>query len=254
MSLSIQKANFWKRISAYLLDVILAVIITAGVAALLSSMLGYDKHVEKYNTLKTEYETNYGVDLDISEEDYNKLTEDEQQKYLDCYKAFNQDAAAKKELSLMFQLVLVFVSISFLISILVVYFIVPLFFKNGQTVGKKVFGLGVVRTNCVKISNPILFVRSILGLYTIETMFPVLLFIMIYFNLLGGVGTITIGLFFVLQICVLLFTQNHTSIHDLLSDTIVVDIATQRVFNTQEELIEYKKQLQAEEAAKAEYA
>ena len=79
-----------------------------------------------------------------------------------------------------------------------------------------------------------------------------MLFMMIMFGLLGSVGTMTIGLFFVLQTCVIAFTQNHTAIHDLLSDTVVVDMSSQRIFETQDALIEYKQQLHAEEVAKAE--
>ncbi len=252
MAISIQTAPFWKRISAYLLDAILAIIITIGVAALLSAALGYDKHVNKYQACKAEYEASYGVDLDISEEEYTKLSEDEKQVFLDCQKAFMSDVKAQKEVSLMFQIILVITSLSFLVSILVIYFALPLFFKNGQTLGKKVFGVAVMRSSCVKISTPILFIRSILGMYTIETMFPILLFVMIYFNLLGGVGTITIGLFFVLQICVTLFTQMHTSIHDLLSDTLVVDFATQQIFDTPEDLLAYKQKLHEESVANAE--
>ena len=67
--LTLQKANFWKRISAYLFDIILTVTLAFGLASLLSAVVGYDKHQEQLQSYYTEYEQTNGVDFDISEED-----------------------------------------------------------------------------------------------------------------------------------------------------------------------------------------
>ena len=48
-------------------------------------------------------------------------------------------------------------------------------------------------------------------------------------------------LLFVLQIGVMIATKTNSSIHDLLSDTVVVDFACQQIFDTEEELIAYKQ-------------
>ena len=242
MAVSLQKANFWKRISAYLFDTILTVMVVIGLAAALSALLGYETHTQKLESYYTKYEETYGVDFDITQEDFDALTEAEQEKYNEASEAFGKDPEVQALYSVMFTLTLVIISISALIGILAFYFIVPLFFKYGRTLGKKVFGLAVVRTNCVKASNPVLFVRAILGQYTIETMFPILLFLMVYFGLLGSVGTITLLLFAVLQIAVLAVTKTNSAIHDLLSDTVVVDMASQQIFETQDALLEYQKQ------------
>ena len=74
----------------------------------------------------------------------------------------------------------IIISFSILIGFLIVEFLFPMIFKNGQTLGKKIFGIGVMRVDGVKVTTPILFVRSILGKFTIETMMPVLMVIMIY--------------------------------------------------------------------------
>ncbi len=252
MAISIQKANFWKRISAYLLDFILAVILTVGFGAILSAVVNYNSHLEKYDEIQQAYIEKYGLDLELTDEEYEQLTDEQKQPYLDADEALRADPEAKKEMMLIMLLSLVIISISLLLSTIVIHVVVPLLFKNGQTLGKKVFGLAVVRSNSVKVSSLVLIIRAVLGLYTIETMFPVMLVLMILFGLLGDVGTITIGLFFVLQTCVIAFTQNRSSIHDLLSDTVVVDFSSQRIFESQEALIEYKQQLHAEEVAKAE--
>ena len=251
--LTLQKANFWKRISAYLFDIILTVTLAIGFASLLSAVVGYDKHQEQLQSYYTEYEQTYGVDFDISEEDYNKLTEDEKLKYETAADALEKDENVLATYSVIVSLSLVILSFSVLLGILSIYFIVPLFFKNGQTLGKKIFGLAVIRSNLVKVSNPVLFARTLFGMYAIETMFPLFLLAMLYFNLMGGVALITIGLLFVLQVAVLIVSKNNSSIHDLLSDTVVVEFASQRIFETQEALEEFIKEQQAIEAQKAAY-
>ncbi len=253
MALSVQKANFWKRISAYLFDTIITLMIAVGIASLLSVALHYDKTSEELQTYYTEYEIQYGVDFDATQEELNELTEEQKANYDAAVKALTKDARVLKVYQKAFFLSLVIVSIALLLAIVVVHFVAPLFFKNGQTLGKKIFGLAVMRSNCVKVSNPVLFIRAIFGLYAIETMFPVALLLTIYFGMLGSVGAITALLLFALQIGVLIVSKHNAAIHDLLTDTVVVDMASQRIFQTQEELLAFKQAEHAEEAAKAEY-
>ncbi len=253
MALSIQKANFWKRISAYLFDVIITVIIAVGVATVLSLLLGYDKNNDRLQSYYTEYEIQYGVDFDITEEELNELSQEEKANYDDAVKAFSKDPRVLEVYQKAFSLSLVIVSVSLLLSIVVVQFVAPLFFKNGQTLGKKIFGLAVMRTNCVKISNLVLFIRTVFGMYAIESMFPITLLLMTAFGLLGGIGTITILLLLILQVGVLIGTKHNAAIHDLLTDSVVVDMASQRIFDSEDALLAYKKAEAAEEAARQTY-
>ena len=253
MSISLQKASFWKRISAYLFDLILAVMLTVGLATLLSVILGYNSHIQKMENFYTQYEQAYGIDLNISEENYNKLTPEEQAVYQTANEAFGKDEQVRQTYDTMFNLTLVIISGSLLFSHLILYFGIPLFFRNGQTLGKKIFGLGVMRSNCVQITNPVLFIRTILGQYAIETMVPVLLLIMLYFNTIGIVGILVLLLIGILQIGVLMFTQTNSSIHDLLADTVVIDFASQQIFQTEEDLLAYKQELHEQEVANSQY-
>lgn len=253
MPISLQKASFWKRISAHILDAILALILTVGFALGLSAILKYDSHYDKLAAYRQEYEQTYGIDLDIAQEDFDALSEEEQEQYNIASEAWSKDTRILQNNSKIFYLTLLIISLSLLLACLTIYFIIPLFFKHGQTLGKKVFGLAVMRTNCVKASNFVLFVRAILGLYTIEIMVPVLLIILILFGVLGIVGVVTLALLAILEIVVIIVTKTNSSIHDLLSDTVVVDMASQRIFNTEEEMLEYKKQLHAEEVANSTY-
>ena len=101
--------------------------------------------------------------------------------------------------------------------------IIPLILKNGQTVGKKVFGIGVMMTGGTKIKTVALFIRAVLGKYTIETMIPVLIIIMIYFGGIGILGVIILGLIVLLQLILMAATSNNSPIHDLISDTVVIE-------------------------------
>ncbi len=259
MSISLQKASFLKRISAYILDFILTVILTTGAALFVSSVVKYDDCLTSYQARQEVFykqvEEKYEINLKITQDEYNALSPDEQAQYdattnialQELNELLTNDQEYQALSSKIFTLTLLMVSISILLGVLGAYLIIPLFLKNGQTLGKKVFGLAVMRTNCVKISNPVLFIRSIVGLYAMETMFPIFILIMTSFGMLDIVGVIVIALFFILQIGVMIATQTNSSIHDLLSDTVVVDFASQRIFETEEELIAFQQEKHEEE-------
>lgn len=247
MPISIQKASIWKRISAHLLDAILALILAVGFAFGVSAILKYDSHLDQLAAYEKEYAQIYGIDLTLSEDEINELPEEDQAKLEQATDAYHNDERVLKTEATLMYIVIAMVSVGAFLACLLVYFIIPLFFKNGQTLGKKVFGLAVMRTNCVKASNPVLFVRSMIGLYAMEVMAPIFLLS------IGVVGAITLVLLVILEIVVMCVTKTNSSIHDLLSDTVVVDFASQQIFESEEELIEYKKELQAAEAAKSDY-
>ena len=97
-----------------------------------------------------------------------------------------------------------------LVAFLLLEFLIPLLLGNGQTVGKKVFGVAVMREDSVKLSPVLLFIRAILGKYTIETMVPVLIILMIYWSVLGFFGTVILFGMLILQL-VLLFSTKERS-------------------------------------------
>ena len=149
---------------------------------------------------------------------------------------------------MLINLTMIIIIFSVLISYILLEFVLPLFLKNGQTIGKKTFGIGVMREDGVKISPFVLFARTVLGKYTIEFMFPLLIIIMIYFGFLGIVGIIVLLGMLLLQLILLIATYERTPIHDKLARTVAVDISSQRIFDSAEELMEYKQRLHAEAA------
>lgn len=253
MTVTLQKANFWKRISAFLFDIIVAGMLAFGFAAGLTALCDYDAKANVVNEYYTKYETAYGIDFDISEEDYNALSEAEQAVFTEAYKALYGDPGFQQAYQDVFALTMFMGGGGIFLAYLLWYFVVPLFFGYGQTLGKKMFGLAVIRTNCMKASQPVLFIRTVVGLFAIETLFPLSLLVMIWFNLMDIVGLITIGLLVVLQVVMLIVTSTNSSIHDLLTDTAVIDFGSQQIFDTEEELLAHQQEEHAKAVQKAEY-
>ncbi len=141
------------------------------------------------------------------------------------------------------------VAISAFLGFLLLEFLIPLLLGNGQTLGKKIFGIAVIKINGVKISTFQLFVRSLLVKYTLETMVPGLLAFMILYNVfgLGLVGTAIILGLLISQVILYIKTETNSLIHDIVAVTVCVDIHSQMIFNTEDELIAYKEQ-QAEKS------
>ncbi|MBQ9785404.1 MAG: RDD family protein [Clostridia bacterium] len=238
----------WKRISAAILDLILLLIAVTGCAFLLSTVLDYDSYGDRMQACYDQYEKDYGIKFDISQEEYDKLAKEERDAYDAALEAISKDDEVNYLYSMMFNLTLIIISISVLLAYLLLEFLVPLLFKNGQTVGKKVFGVGVMRIDGVRLSPMLLFVRAVLGKYTIGLMIPILLLVAVYFNFFGIVGIVGAALMLLAQLTMLLVTRDHTVIHDKLACTVTVDLASQMIFDTPEAMLEYRKNLHAQEA------
>lgn len=254
MIYDLQKPTLFKRLSAWLFDSIIIVILITGFAFAISGVIGFDNQLSKLEGYYTEYSEKYDIDLEISQSDFDKLSKEEQQIYADANKLFQADKRVVKAYSLIFGSTVIMTAISILLAVLVWEFAIPLFLKNGQTVGKKVFGVAVMRTNGVKITPVQLFIRSILGKYTFEIMLPVFSVILIVFGGAGVFGLIMLAVILIAQLISLLVTRRtRSALHDLLSDTVTVDLASQLIFDTQEDLIKYKEEQHAKMVERSPY-
>ena len=253
MLTDLQKASFGKRIIAAIFDGILLSVLAVGLAALLSLAFGTDNYVSNLSDLSSKYESDYGVEFQITAEDYNALTEAEKENWHAADKAFGEDPKAQYSYNMLINLTILIVTFSILPAVLVIEFAVPLIFGNGQTLGKKIFGIAIMNTEGVKVNNIQLFARAVLGKFAIEIMIPLSIIFMICFNMIGISGIIILFAILVLEIICLCVTRTNSPIHDLLANTVAVDMASQRIFESREELIEYTKARHAEAAAKATY-
>lgn len=253
MAVDLQKAGIWKRIAAWMLDAILLVVLAVGMGALVALLLGYDAHSQALTDAYARYETEYGVVLNISQQEYLELTEQQRQQYDTAYNALIADEAVVYAYNMVINQTLLMISLGLLLSTLILEFVIPLWLGNGQTVGKKIFALGVIRTDGVRLTALQLFVRTLLGKFTIEIMLPVYLAIMAFFGIMGLPGTLVLAFLVLAQVILLAATANHAVIHDLLAGTVVVDIASQQIFKSTDDLIAYTKRIHAEQAARQDY-
>lgn len=251
--IDLQKPGLWKRIAAGILDAILLCVLSVGGVYLISSLLNYDGYNDTLQTAYDRYESQYGVTFNIDQQTYAAMTEQQRQNYDAAYEALSADEAAMRAYNMLLNLSLVMTTGGILIAILLLEFVVPLLFGNGQTLGKKAFSLGLIRTDGVKINTMQLFVRALLGKFTIEIMIPVYLILMMVWGIMDMTGTVILCILGLAQIIIYAVTRTNAQIHDLLAGTAVADISSQRIFASSEELIEYTKRIHAERAAKRDY-
>lgn len=103
---------------------------------------------------------------------------------------------------------------------LFIQFLIPLFFKNGQTIGKRLLGLQVRRCSGKQLTISYLFLRVFLGLWIGEIVISLFL----------------AGLTLLITFLSFLFTPSHRMIHDFVGDSVVIDITLTN---------EYRKRIKA---------
>ena len=253
MSLDLQKASMWKRISAYIFDGILMITLAVAFGWLLSLILGYDGYNDQVNQAYAKYEAEYGVVFDVTQTEYDAMTQEQKDQYQLAYDALIADEEAMLAYNIMLNMTMLIVTAGILLSVILLEFVVPMLLKNGMTLGKKIFSIGVVRTDCVRITGVQLFVRTMLGKFTVETMIPIYMVLMFLWGTLSATAILILMLLLMVQLILVLVSRNHSAIHDLLAGTVTVDYASQMIFRSTDDLIDYQKRIAAEEAAQKEY-
>ena len=98
-----------------------------------------------------------------------------------------------------------------------------------------------------------MFVRAMLGKYAIETMVPLSILLIFFFVVHEATLFIVFVALYVFQIILFFATKTRSFIHDALASSVTVDMASQMIFNSTEEMIAYKESLHEQEAKEAEY-
>ncbi len=259
MIYDLQKASIMKRFSAFLLDFILICIIAVGAASLFSLILNFDKAYDiYYNRYEVVFEASdsqirqeLGIDFDWKDGTESLTTEQKVKydKYVEMLgDALNEDEQLVIAYNNVIILTLTIIPLSLFVAFILLEFVVPLILKNGQTIGKKIFGIAVCHTNGVRLKTFSLFVRSIIGKYTIETMVPIFLILMMFFR--GGItALVVIGLLLILQLVLLFKTKTRSLIHDVISYSCEVDLSSQMIFDTEDDRLAYITQSHAQSSA-----
>lgn len=273
----LNKIGIVKRASAWLLDAILLAVLATGAMWIISLITKFDaaeqlaaQYYGEWEAFGDEYleplANYYGFKYEEREDGY-VITKDgressasevmqalfdskgEDESTREAYERYLALPPADKvnlQYRYVYSLLFVMVSLGLLFAFLVLEFIVPLCLKNGQTVGKKIFGICLVRPDCVKIANIALFARTILGKYAVETMFPVLLVLLFFFGGLGVLAIVLLAALFLLNLVLFFATKNRTPIHDIFANTVAVDMKLQMIYASEEELNAEKTRLHQE--------
>ena len=263
----LQKASLLKRASAYLLDIILVAVLAVGFGWIFSSILNYDDYYAQYTAMQNEYQKNFGIVVTVTPDDFEALTaeqksayekdlditlpdtrEEYEARYIAADDAMKQDKELIKVYSMLLYFSLITATFGVLLAFLVLEFGVPMLLKNGQTIGKKIFSIGVMQITGVRISPFSLFVRAILGKYSIGTMIPLLCCILFFFGAGGEFPVLLVFGIVLLQAALLIVTREHKTIHDLIGSTVVVDMQTQMIFKDKDALLAHQKKMAAEKA------
>ncbi len=234
----LQKANLTKRISAFIFDLIVLSVISVGFGTIISYITDYDSHYNTCLNIISEYEEKYNASYYMDEDEYYGLSDPEKESYASMEKALSEDSDFIYHSNVYFSLSILIISIGIFFGMLVSEFIIPLIFGNGMTLGKKIFGLAVMRQDHIQVSPLHMFIRTFLGKYTVETMIPVLLAMMIFFGSIGIMGTIIIFGMGILQIVCMILSHTNACIHDIFAGTVVIDFASQKIFKNPEEMKE----------------
>ena len=245
MRYDFQRASMMKRAPAWLLDMILLIVLATGFIAGLAHILNWDAQTAAMDSVYVRYEQEFGIDFTKTDEDFAKMSEEELAKYQAAAEAMSKDEEAQRIYEMYVNLSLVIMSVGVLLAFLVLELVVPLLFKNGQTLGKKCFGIALMRKDGIKCTPFMIFTRGILGKYTVETMIPLLM-------LMGTIlvqprleTTILCLAFLLAQVIVPMVTRNKTALHDLIACTVAVDMSSQMIFESVEEMEAYEAEILA---------
>lgn len=95
--------------------------------------------------------------------------------------------------------------ISIAIASVIYFLILPMFFKNGETLGMKIMNIGLVNTLGYQIAKKQVFAKYF------------------FISIEVYIGFLTMFLFYLLDYLVIVFTKNHRSISDYISASLMID-------------------------------
>ncbi len=219
---SIKNAGFFQRLVAFLFDLIIIFFLnfTLSVIAIvpISNHFGYDDLVQEYNAQLLEFNLGeYDENNEFVIFNFDDINQDDLQ-------AFYDDPEAKAISNRKYVFDLIQISAGLFIAEIIVMFIVPLLFKNGQTLGKKLMKLGLVDNYGLRVKPMNVFVRFLIGWFVFETAMS--LITMTMFGL---------PIFILVSMLMLLLTKNKRALHDVIGSTIVVSLDKMVVFDSGEE-------------------
>lgn len=192
------KSNSYKRITAYLVDIMIITFISSLITFVIPTSENYTKLTKQFSNLTEEY-----ANQKITKEEY--LTKGSEINY-----SLSKETVAESIVTLV---------------ITITYFVVFTYFMNGETIGKKIMKIKITSSNHKKLTMNNYLVRALI-INSILLQFISILTILFLdkktylsvYNIISNVFSII----FVVSFMMILFRKDGRGLHDILANTKVI--------------------------------
>ena len=208
------KANSYKRVLAYLVDVM----IISFVSLLLTYFVPTS---ENYNKLNKEFET-----LTIDYRNQEVTMEEYLEKGTDINYQLNKEAVPQTIVSTVLS---------------IIYFVVLAYFMNGETLGKKLMKIKITSNNDKKLTMNNYLIRALVidsVLMNIITIITILLFSKDIYLTSYNIISYVFSFVYIISLAMILFSKNGRGLQDILANTKVISTET---IEEKQEVLEKEK-------------
>ena len=121
------------------------------------------------------------------------------------------------------------------LSMLIFFFVIPMFMKNGETLGKLFFHLGLVNKLGYKINRYQLIIR-----FFFMTLIVLAIVLIFGINIwtLGGITVLALGSY-----GLAVFSRDHKALHDYVAGTMVIDKAKSTIFVNVDDMNKFEREV-----------
>ena len=208
------KANSYKRVLAYLVDIM----IISFVSLLLTYFVPTS---ENYNKLNKEFET-----LTIDYRNQEVTMEEYLEKGTDINYQLNKEAVPQTIVSTVLS---------------IIYFVVLAYFMNGETLGKKLMKIKITSNNDKKLTMNNYLIRALVidsVLMNIITIITILLFSKDIYLTSYNIISYVFSFVYIVSLAMILFSKNGRGLQDILANTKVISTET---IEEKQEVLEKEK-------------
>ena len=194
------KSSNYKRIVAYVIDIIIVTVISTFLTINIYNGEKYQDATNQYTTLIQEY-----TNKEINQEEYLKKTND-------IVYTMNKESIA--------------ISIVTEVMTIISFVVVP-YFMNGQTFGKKIMKLKIVCNSNKTISMNNYLVRSLFINSILMNILSIITILFLNKNtylIINDITTYLFGMIYIVSIIMISFRKDSRGLHDLIANTKVIDI------------------------------
>lgn len=220
------------RIAAYFIDIILFVIIFTGILFLMSFIVGFQKTLD----LLHEAYKSFGLYVLNSSGEYELCVNG----CVEQWNNFYNDSNAVSLLKQSYQLALLMFVLSAFVTSFIYDFIIPVFLKNGQTIGMKILKVGLLNNEKYKVTNLQLFIRFLFGKFLVNLLIPI--FAVFYYLMTGGniIALMLVISIPLINIIMVLMTKNENGIANTIGNVVAISMDETYIFETKNDYINAK--------------